>query len=315
MNITEIILKARPTLAPSTVGQYVSNLRKLQNMFSTDNFDFLTDVDEVMAKLQYLHYTSKRNYLNAIIVFLMAHEDGDNHTDIQKYIKVRDEYNEQYAKEQKTGIISDKQSPNFTTIEEVYKMINKMAEELKPIKKKENLSAKEKQLLQVFILFNIHVRLPLRNDLAGAMAINKREYNKLLDADKKENNYLVIDKNDMYFILNKYKTSKKYEELKIIVPKDLKKLLRFYLKIHGTGVLFTSSTGNPLTRNALTQLLTKYSMRYMNKKISTTLLRKIYLSSKYADMNEELEEDNKVMAHSKDVALATYIKKPQEEQV
>jgi hypothetical protein len=43
------------------------------------------------------------------------------------------------------------------------------------------------------------------------------------------------------------------------------------------------------------------------------MLRKIYLSSKYGDMKEELEKDNKVMGHSKEVAMDTYIKKVQVE--
>ena len=48
--------------------------------------------------------------------------------------------------------------------------------------------------------------------------------------------------------------------------------------------------------------------------IQITLLRKIYLSSKYSDMKDELEKDNKVMGHSKAVALDTYVKKSQDEE-
>ena len=50
----------------------------------------------------------------------------------------------------------------------------------------------------------------------------------------------------------------------------------------------------------------------MGKSIGSTMLRKIYLSSKYGDMKEELEKDNAIMGHSKEVALDTYVKKPQE---
>ena len=52
----------------------------------------------------------------------------------------------------------------------------------------------------------------------------------------------------------------------------------------------------------------------MGKSISTTLLRKIYLSSKYGDMKKELEKDNKVMGHSKGVSLDTYVKEEAEQQ-
>lgn len=80
--------------------------------------------------------------------------------------------------------------------------------------------------------------------------------------------------------------------------------------MNGMGVLFKTSTGKPITRIELSKILLKFSEKYMEgKKISTTLLRKIYLSSKYGDMKEELEKDNKVMGHSKEVALNTYVKK------
>ena len=143
--------------------------------------------------------------------------------------------------------------------------------------------------------------------------INKRAYNKLSEEEKKAENYLVINKNNMFFVLNQYKTSSKYKELKIDIPKDLEKVLRQYIRINGMGVLFKSSTGKALSRNALSQLLLKTSQKYMGKSISSTMLRKIYLSSKYGDMKEELEKDNKVMGHSKEVAMDTYIKKVQVE--
>ena len=119
----------------------------------------------------------------------------------------RDELNDKYSDEQKSGIISDKQSKNFTTTEEVFKMINKMAEDLKPIKKKskENITKKEMALLQAYVLFNIYVRMPMRNDVAGMMAINQAAYKKLSEEDKKSDNYLVVpSKGNIYFVLNTF---------------------------------------------------------------------------------------------------------------
>ena len=51
----------------------------------------------------------------------------------------------------------------------------------------------------------------------------------------------------------------------------------------------------------------------MDKSISTTMLRKIYLSSKYADVKEEMAETAKIMGHSTATQSKIYIKKPQEE--
>ena len=312
-NLTEEISEARPNLKTNTVKQYVTNLNKLKKLFDTDDYDFLSDAEDVMNKVSDLHYLSQRNILNAVVVLLMALNHDEKYDKLlEEYGKLRDELNDKYSDEQKSGVISDKQSANFATIEEVYEMINQMATELKPIKKKTELSKKEFSLLQAYTLFNIYARMPMRNDVAGMEAIQKRAYNKLSAEEKKAENYLVIGKNGMFFVLNKYKTAKKYEELNLpIEDKSLKKIIRFYLKHNGMGVMFKTSTGKPITRTELSKLLIKFSKKYMNKSISTTLLRKIYLSSKYGDMKKELEKDNKVMGHSKGVALDTYVKEAQ----
>jgi hypothetical protein len=318
-NPVEDIEKSRPQLKTNTVKQYVVNLKKLQKIYDTEGYDFLKDSDDVMDKIKDLHYLSQRNILNAIIVLLMALNHKEEYDKlIEEYGKLRDELNDKYSDEQKSGVISDKQSKNFATTEEIFDMINKMAEDLKPIKKKtkDDITKKESQLLQAYTLFNIYARMPFRNDVAGMSAINQKAYNKLSDKEKKENNYLVVpSKGNLYFVLNKYKTSKKYEELDLpIEDANLRKILRYYIKMNGMGVLFKTSSGKPLTRIEVSKVLLKYSDKYMGKKISTTLLRKIYLSSKYGDMKKELEKDNKVMGHSKAVALDTYVKEAKDEE-
>ena len=321
-NPSDDISKARPQLKTNTIKQYVINLNKLKKLYDTDNYDFLKKPKDVMDKLSDLHYLSQRNILNAVVVLLMALNSDKKYDDLlEEYGKLRDELNDKYSDEQKSGVISDKQSKNFATTEEVFKMINDMDKDLQSIKKKnkDNITKKEMQLLQAYVLFNIYARMPFRNDVAGMTAINQASYKKLSDDEKKENNYLVVPtKSNMYFVLNKYKTSKKYEELDLpIEDKDLRKILKYYIKMNGNeggGILFKTSTGKPLTRIELSKVLLKYSKKYMGKSISSTLLRKIYLSSKYSDMKDELEKDNKVMGHSKAVALDTYVKKSQDEE-
>jgi len=316
-NPSDIIKKARPNIKDNSIKMYVSNLEKLKKLFKTDNYDFLKEEKKVLEKLSNLSDNTIRNYLNAILIYLMAVNDkGKLDKEVKIYTDLRDDLNKKYEENQASGQISEKQKDNFVDIEEVYKMIETMGKEIKDkkLKKKEDLTAKDKSLLMVYIIFNIYVRLPMRNDVAGMEAISKRQYNKLSESEKKEKNYLVVEKNKMTMILNKYKTSKKYEENKIEIPKDLEKLLRLYIRINGMGVLFTTSTGNPLSRNALSQLLIKTTKKYMNKSISTTMLRKIYLSSKYSEVKDEMAKDAKVMGHSVDTQQKIYVKKDGEEE-
>lgn len=319
-NPMEDISKSRPQLKTNSVKQYVANLNKLKKIFDTDKYDFLKNPEKVMEKIEDLNYLSQRNILNAVVVLLSAlNHDGKQDDLLEEYGKLRDDRNTMYIEQNKSGEISSKQAPNFTTTEEIFKMINQMADDLKPIKKKskEDITKKEMALLQAYVLFNIYARMPFRNDLGnGAEAINQAAYKKLSEEDKKNNNFLVVpSKGNLYWVMNKYKTSKKYEQLNIpIDDPNLRKILRYYLKINGMGVLFKTSTGKPISKGELSKILIKYSKKYLNKSISSTLLRKIYLSSKYSDVKDEMEKDAKMMGNSVGTQQAVYVKKPQKDE-
>jgi integrase len=321
MDIKEVITKARPNAKESTVKMYQSNLNKLQKMFDTDTWKFLDDIDAVKNKLSHLHYTSQRNYFNSIIILLMAlNSDKKNDSEagahaklIEQYNEIRDEGNKKYQDDNATGVISDKQKENFVELSEIQKMISEMDKEIKDkkLRTKETLKPKEKMLVQVFLLFNIYTRLPLRNDVASMSITTKRLYNKLSEAEKKENNYLVVEKNKMFFVLNQFKTSAKYKELDIDIPKDLEKILRFYIKVNGLkngDVLFTSTTGTPLSRNALSQLFIKTSKKYLDKSISSTILRKIVLSDLFLENNKKQQKMAEIAGHSVATMNKVYIK-------
>jgi len=310
-NLKETLMKSRPNAKENTIKQYESNLKKLQTLAGEPKgYDFLKKPDDVMKLIEDKHFTTIRNYINAVVILLMALNSDEKYDKLlEKYISIREELSQQYDDQNSSGKISEKQSKSFVPLKDVVDMINRMGEDLKGYKKKKDLSAKDMMLLQVYIIFQIHVRLPMRNDLAGAESIKKTQYNKLSEDDKKAKNYLVVEKSSMFFVLNKFKTSAKYEELRFDVPKDLEKLLRSYLRINGMGVLFKSSTGKPLSRNQLTQTLIKYSKRYMDgKSISTTMLRKIVLSDLFADKNKEQKEMAKITGHSIETMNEIYIK-------
>ena len=309
----EMIMKARPNLKPNTIKMYLFNLNKLKKTFSQEDLKFLSDVEEVTDKIKHLHFTTQRNFYNAIIVYLRA-KDPDN-KDIDKYDKIRNLLNEQYKTENDKGTISTKQSDNFVDIDVLHGMLKKMEQEIKDqkLKKKTTLSPKEKTLLQVFTIYSILLKIPLRNDLAGMSVISKTQYNKLTQKEKEDGNYLVNYKNKLEFVLNEYKTSKKYNEKIISIDKDLEKIIRMYLRKNEGSVLFTSSTGKPYTRNALSQLLLKTSQKYLGKNISTTMIRKIVLSDLFADNKKKQQEMAEITGHSVSTMNNVYVKEKAEE--
>ncbi len=322
-NINEEIQTARPSLKTNTIKQYESNLNKLKKMFETDNWDFLDNPEKVEEKISHLHFTSRRNHYNAIIVLLMAlNSDKKYDKLIEKYDEMRNELNDLYNKQ--SSKISDKQSKNFASMEEINEMIAKVGEELKEmkLKQKESLTKKEMALLQFFVLVNLYKHIPLRNDVSYMEAIRPSDLKKLSKEEQTAKNWLLMEKNKLTIILNNYKSDKTYGQKKIpIEDKELKRLLNYFIKVNGgKGVLFKSSTGAPLSPNALTQFFLKFTKKYMGKSVSTTLMRKAVAShhfgegTEFAKLKKQQEDLAFKMGHSTATMNKVYIKEKQEEE-
>ena len=305
-DIPKVISKSRPNLKPNSVRQYEIQLNKLKSLFESDNYDFLKNINSVKDKLKDLHYTSVRNMYNAIIILLMALNDNNKYDKlIKEYGDLRDELNTKYEEQVKSKKLTEKEEKNFAKIEDIEDMISKLTTEIKTYKKKTSLNKMEVSKLRAWILFNMLIRIPTRNDASNMKYISQKSYKSLSDEDKKNNNYLVNERNNMKFIYNVYKTSKKWGENVIPVPQDLKPMLRLYIKLMDYKV---GDNIFPMSRNAISQLLTKTSKQYLNKNISSSMIRKIYLTEKYGNINEEMKKDAKMLGHSVQTQQKVYVK-------
>lgn len=313
-NPIDAIKKSRPNLKENSINQYWSHLKKLQSKYETDNWDFLSDVDDVIKSISDKHFTTTRNTLNAIIVLLIALNEKEQYDDlIKKYTEKRDELNKQYQDEQSTGKISDKQRDNFIELEELEKMINQLKLEISKqnLRQKKTFTPREKELLSVFTILNYLVRIPTRNDMAEQRLVTKSFYNKLSDEEKKKYNWLLREKGKMTAIYQNYKTNGKYGEKRVDIPADLMKILNSYIRNLGLKAgdfLFTNSKGNPYTRNMISQLLIKWSKRYLDKSISTTMIRKIVATHHFGDMKKKQKELAEKMGHDVNTQNNVYIK-------
>ncbi len=309
------IKEARPNLKDSSINIYIRNLNKLKKIFNEKDYKFLENHEDVEKILENLSYLTVRNYYNAIIVLITALNGFDDEL-VDEYTVMRDELNEKYNKENtETNKISSKQEQNFITYNEVVDMLNKMADDLRilKIKKKKDIGVKERTLLQIFVIFNIYLHIPLRNDVADLIKIQKREFNKIADDNKKENNYIVFENNNMFFSIGKYKTDKTYSTKIIEIPKELQKVIRFWKRTsiyNDSEYLFLSATGKKLTRNELSQLMIRFSKLYLNDKaqLSTTILAKITMSHHLGELKKKQEEMSKQRGTSINTINNIYIK-------
>ena len=323
-NLNEKIRESREKmgrdLKESTVKIYVKNIKNISRLLSEDDeeqggIEWLKDVEAVKQKIEDLNYndTTKRNYYNAIIIYLQSiSEDGKNTDMINKYTKIRDEINKIYEESNASSVWSDKQLKNLITAEEFYGMIADIGRELRArqLKKKKKLTESDRSLLQIYTILNIHREIPLRNDLAGMVVIQQKDFEQMDEEDKKVGNFLVTGKGIMFMSLNDYKTSRKYGSLKIMLNQNLRRIVRFHLHFSINEHLLVRADGKPMSKNLLSQVILREFKKRTGKNISTTMLRKIYLTEKYGTFKEELEKDNNNMMHSMDEALSVYVKEP-----
>ena len=139
------------------------------------------------------------------------------------------------------------------------------------------------------------VNMPPRRSLDYALM-------KIRNYDTKKDNYYKANK--MYF--NVYKTDSTYGLQVLDVPKELNVILKKWIKMSKNDYMLYSSNGNKLSSPQITRILNKV----FDKKISTSMLRHIYLTNAYKDVPalnkmETLAQD---MGHSVKTAME-YIKR------
>ena len=295
----DLIIKAsRPELKPNSLKIYLSALKKLNNNQPITSIDFMKDYEGIIKKLENKSKNTKKSYLNAVIVALQALKEDKELID--KYVQLRDGFQNDYIEMVKAHKKSEKQETNWVEWKDYISMVDELKKRVQHLNRKKVWTTEDIGAYQEYLLTTLYKHYPVRNDFHDMKVISKREYNKLSKNDKKETNYLVRGK-PMLLILNEYKTSKRYGEKKIEVNPEVAQVIRTYLNHHDTGYLLNQPNNytQPMTTNGVTRSLQKISMReFDGKKIGSSMLRHMYLSDKYGEDVSNKAEDSYVMGHS-----------------
>jgi len=298
MNLEEIIKKNKPNASPTSIKTYIANLAILHNLIEGNkdikNLNFLKDYNKVMDILKEKAKSTLKNYLVAIVVAIQKDKDFENV--LEKYnSKIKElqgDIVDNYEDQEK----SKTQSDNWIEYSEILKLLKQLKKDTKPYLEADpnKLTNKQKILIQQYLLLYLYsgVAFPvIRNDFAEMKVFTKQPY----------------------FKLNEYKT-KKYNGEQIIKFSDrvLKKLIKDWLDITNSDYLLINvKDGTPMSANGITKNLNSLFENYKNKKVSTSLLRSIYISHKYNDTNMSLKEKQKLgkeMLHSAKTADLVYNK-------
>jgi len=147
--------------------------------------------------------------------------------------------------------------------------------------------------LMIATLLQIHTEFPFRNDLADMKVITEDEYKKLVETgEDKLFNWLIMGKKNEYkFVLNKFKTQRKYGMIvgEVENEKTINMLNLWLAKGRQGDYLFSKDEEAPLTRNNISVLLSTETKKYMNHPLSTTILAKVFNEAEgsYTEMTAE----------------------------
>ena len=266
----------KPDISASSRKLYTFNLTKLNNGKEIKNLNFLGK-PEIMGKLENLKPNTKRTYIIAIVSSLKDRPEAKYKKLYNKYYEMLIEVN----KDLKTNNTkTEKQEENWMSQDEVATKCENLMEIVPKIQGKRKLSEAEyKELLDAVILGLYCLQSPRRNKDYTDMLIVKGV------PDDKEYNYL--DTKGMKWVFNNFKTQKTYKQQVLDIPDELQKLIKVYLKFHpnakeikkGQPVHFLMTyDGKEMTSSTeMTRALNKI----FGKKVGSSLLRNIYLTSKY----------------------------------
>lgn len=285
-------------LSDSSINLYMKILKNLNDKKEIKNLKFLLKPQSVLDKIKDYKETTQRNVIISIVSVLKALENPlyKNYYDIM--IDMTKKINDNNKNNEK----SDKQKENWISWDDVEKKFNELKNNLKVSKKP---SEEQYDNLLNLVVLSLYVLLPpRRNTDYLEMEITKDK------TEDKNKNYLDLKKEQ--FIFNVYKTSKKDGQLIVSIPKDLMDIIKLYLKHHPHKLLLKKENipflvhfnGKKVKENGITRILNKI----FDKKIGSSMLRHIYLSSKYGDVLKEQKNDSKLMSHSM-LTQKDYIKK------
>ena len=306
-----MLKKFKPDLSDKSLKVYTNTINKiLKDIDGCDDLECLKDTKKVIKYLdsKEVSFLTKRNYYNTIIVFMQAKEKPENI--IKIYQDKRDILNDEYLNFQKTGEKTEKQKQSWATLDELNDVNHKLLIEVDKINKKDTYTKKDLQLVQNYFILSFYLDTPLRNDLNNTKVIKLNEYNKLSDEDINNSNYLVYGSKN-FLSLSQYKTFKKFGLKKIELNKNIVKVFRLWQDKFNPNkeyLLININTNEPMSSHQLTLTLTKLFQKYLNKNISTTMLRHIVLSEKFGDIKNEMEEMAEKMGHSVSTQQTIYVK-------
>ena len=259
---------------------------------STDlDVSFFNDyADDVLEYLNEKYpFQTRKSKIASILLFLEATDPQGYKQAIEQYRRQMFEDIEEYDKDQDKQELTERQKQHMKSWEEIKQIVDKLAEEVKPLltKSKTELTNEEKLKIQDYLI---------------SLAYGYQSPRRLLDyAEMKISNFTpeednYIDRKTGEFVFNKYKTAKTYGEQRIKIKPELLKLLKLWVGINESDYMILTKKGDKFTSPTLNLKLNNI----FGKGVGVNLLRHAFVSSELKDMPKltEMKETAEELGHN-----------------
>ena len=240
----------------------VAYLSRIHTLEKAENFPFKSQ-EQLLDLIEELNpndnLNSELNIINQFFIFMELYD---------KFKKLFDEETIKDLKVQQDMLSSAKKEKVNEKRENDISF--KELQKLKP--KTEDLKRDERLLYMLYI--NPGIGFIPRNDFSDMEIVESKE-----DADNDKQNYYIKDINK--FILNEYKTSKKYGRIEFDAPKEAVPLIE-----KNTDYLFEDGNGRPMKENTIQHKITRMFDKLTDKKITINTIRRAF-ANHIADMHEK----------------------------
>jgi Sec-independent protein translocase protein TatA len=296
-HLRDIIIKNRPLLAKNTINTYMASIRKIQQICDCDAESIeglIKNRKKIIDSLGEVQTPMVRKSKISVIIAILDDKHND-HTEelaeaLKEYRKAMTEDANKVNKREISQELSDKQKDSLISQEEVTKVYNDLKAEATPLLKKQILTRSQFDTLQKYVLLSLYVLIAPRRSLDYA-SFKIRNFDEKAESS---DNYMVNysknkKKGTASFIFNTYKNSKRLGRQTVDnIPKPLEKLIDTWKLFNKSDYLLVNGQGRPITQSRIAVLLNDI---FGGRNISTSMLRHIYLSDKFKDVNlQDLEE-------------------------
>lgn len=300
------------SISASSLALYMNNLKRLNGGQEIKNFNFLKDTEKILDRIKDYKPNTRRTYIISIVSLLKQEPKLKKLYD--KYYSILMDYNS----ELKTNTTkSETQEKNWISQDEVKEIYNAIFYKVEPSLSFKKLKEAEFNMLMNWVILSLYVLQPPRRNIDYLLM---KIVKKLPAEMDKAFNYLALD--DMKFHFNNYKTKGTYQTQTVDISPELQTVIKQFLPYHPQYKDFKKKGGidemflivnqagtHPEAKNYITRVLNKL----FDKKIGVSMLRNIYLTSKYGVQNGDKAKDATDMGTSVNMIDNQYTKQTEGE--